>query len=192
MPFANKEDKIGEAIVEGGLNRIEPPYPFKKMEEKMTEVILATSYWIHLIATAIWIGGIYFILFIAIPSAKNILGGEAGKLMGEISRRFTPIANYSILLLFITGVALTGLNKQFSGIGIFENKWTLILAIKHIIVFGMIVTHFYRGLVLNPKIARTESAPDKTTLQKLSLNLVKVNFGLGIVVLLLSGITAVL
>lgn len=158
----------------------------------MTEVILATSYWIHLITTAIWIGGIYFILFIAIPSAKNVLGGEAGKLMGEISKRFTPIANYSILLLFITGVALTGLNKQFSGVGIFENKWTLILAIKHIIVLGMVVIHFYRGLVLNPKIARTESATDKTTLQKLSLNLVKVNFGLGIVVLLLSGITAVL
>lgn len=158
----------------------------------MTEVILATSYWIHLIATVIWIGGIYFILFIAIPSAKNILGGEAGKLMGEISKRFTPIANYSILLLFITGVALTGLNKQFSGIGIFENKWTLILAIKHIIVLGMVVIHFYRGFVLNPKIARTESATDKTSLQKLSLNLVKVNFGLGIVVLLLSAITAVL
>jgi len=158
----------------------------------MTEVILATSYWIHLIATVIWIGGIYFILFIAIPSAKNILGGEAGKLMGEISKRFTPIANYSILLLFITGVALTVLNKQFSGIGIFENKWTLILAIKHIIVLGMVVIHFYRGLLLNPKIAKTESASEKMILQKLSLNLVKVNFGLGIVVLLLSGITAAL
>ena len=158
----------------------------------MTEVILATSYWIHLIATVIWIGGIYFILFIAIPSAKNILGGEAGKLMGEISKRFTPIANYSILLLFITGVALTVLNKQFSGIGIFENKWTLILAKKHIIVLGMVVIHFYRGLLLNPKIAKTESASEKMILQKLSLNLVKVNFGLGIVVLLLSGITAAL
>ena len=162
------------------------------MEDKMTEVILATSYWIHLIATVIWIGGIYFILFIAIPSAKNILGGEAGKLMGEISKRFTPIANYSILLLFITGVALTILNKQFSGIGIFENKWALILAIKHIIVLGMVVIHFYRGLLLNPKIAKTESASEKMILQKLSLNLVKVNFGLGIVVLLLSGITAAL
>ena len=158
----------------------------------MTEVILTTSYWIHLIATVIWIGGIYFILFIAIPSAKNILGGEAGKLMGEISKRFTPIANYSILLLFITGVALTILNKQFSGIGIFENKWALILAIKHIIVLGMVVIHFYRGLLLNPKIAKTESASEKMILQKLSLNLVKVNFGLGIVVLLLSGITAAL
>lgn len=158
----------------------------------MTEVILAISYWVHLVATVIWIGGITFILFIAIPSAKHVLGGEAGKLMGEISKRFTPLANYSILFLVITGIALTGLNKQFSEIGVFENKWTLILAIKHIIVLGMVVIHFYRGLALNPKIARTESATEKTNLQKLSLNLVKVNFCLGIMVLLLSGITSAL
>ncbi|HLA50714.1 MAG TPA: DUF4149 domain-containing protein [Thermodesulfobacteriota bacterium] len=158
----------------------------------MTEVILAASYWLHLIATVVWIGGITFILFIAIPSAKHVLGGDAGKLMGEISKRFTPLANYSILFLVITGIALTGLNKQFSGIGVFENKWTLILAIKHIIVLSMVVIHFYRGLALNPKIARTESAAEKTNLQKLSLNLVKVNFCLGIMVLLLSGITSAL
>ena len=63
---------------------------------------------------------------------------------------------------------------------------------QHIIVLGMVVIHFYRGLLLNPKIAKTESASEKMILQKLSLNLVKVNFGLGIVVLLLSGITAAL
>ena len=47
----------------------------------MREIILAGSYWLHLIATVIWIGGITFILFIAIPSAKQVLGVEAGKLM---------------------------------------------------------------------------------------------------------------
>jgi uncharacterized membrane protein len=162
------------------------------MEGKMKDLILIACYWLHLIATVVWIGGITFILFIAIPSVKHVLGGEAGKLMGEISKRFTPLANYSILFLVITGITLTGLNKQFLGIGVFENKWTLILAIKHIIVLSMVVIHFYRGLALNPKIARTESAIEKTNLQKLSLNLVKVNFCLGIMVLLLSGITSVL
>ncbi|MBI5050819.1 MAG: DUF4149 domain-containing protein [Nitrospirae bacterium] len=157
----------------------------------MKELILATIYWLHLISTVIWIGGITFILFIAIPSAKQVLGIEAGKLMGEISKRFTPIANYSIIFLVVTGVALTGLNKQFSGIGIFENKWTWILTLKHIIVLVMVVVHFYRGLVLTPKIARTESSAEKATLQKLSLNLVRVNFYFGMLVLLLSGITSV-
>ncbi|MDP3111360.1 MAG: CopD family protein [Thermodesulfovibrionales bacterium] len=158
----------------------------------MKEVILAAAYWLHLTATVVWIGGIAFILFIAIPSAKQVLGGEAGKLMAEISRRFTPSVNYSIILLIVTGIALTGLNKQFIGIGNFGNNWTLTLTLKHLLVLGMIVIHFYRGLMLAPKIAKTESVTGKTSLQKFSLNLVRVNFCLGILVLLLSGITSVL
>lgn len=158
----------------------------------MRELILVTSYWIHLVATVIWIGGITFILFIAIPSAKQVLGADAGKLMGEIAKRFTPLANYSIALMVITGIALTGLNKEFSEFGILKNNWTMVLTLKHILVFGMIVIHFYRGLALVPKIMRAASDTEKATLQKLSMNLVKVNFGLGMLVLLLSGITHVL
>ena len=154
----------------------------------MREIILVVSSWLHLTATVVWIGGIAFILFIAIPSAKQVLGADAGKLMGEISKRFTPIANYSIIFIVVTGAALTGFNKQFSGIGNFGNSWSLTLIMKHVLVFVMVAVHFYRGLILAPKIARTETVPKKTSLQKLSLNLVKVNFCLGVIVLLLSGI----
>ena len=158
----------------------------------MKELILIACYWIHLIATVVWIGGITFILFIAIPSAKQVLGGEAGKLMGEISKRFTPIANYSIILMIVTGFVLTAVNKQFLGIGNFGNSWSLGLIVKHVFVLGMVAVHFYRGLVLAPRIARTEPASQKASLQKLSLNLVKVNFCLGLIVLLFSGIISIL
>lgn len=158
----------------------------------MREIILAVSYWLHSIATVIWIGGIFFILFIALPSAKQALGAEAGKLMGEISKRFTPIANYSIIVLIVTGVVLIAADKQFSGIGNFENNWTLVLIIKHLLVVSMVAVHFYRGLILAPKIAKTEPASEKASLQKSSLNLVKVNFCLGLIVLLSSGIISIL
>ena len=147
----------------------------------MRELILAVSYWLHLVATVTWIGGITFILFIAIPVAKQVLGTDAGKLMGEISKRFTPLANYSIFFIIITGIALTS-----------TNQWTWVLIVKHVLVLGMVAVHFYRGLILAPKIAITESVFQKTFLQKVSLNLIKVNFCLGMAVLLLSGITSVL
>lgn len=158
----------------------------------MSEIILAGFYWLHLIATVIWIGGIFFILFIAIPSAKQVLGAEAGKLMGEISKRFTPIATYSIICLLVTGAVLTAVNKLFFGIGNFGNGWSLGLIVKHVLILGMVAVHFYRGLVLTPRIATTEPASEKTSLQKLSLNLVKVNFCLGLIVLLFSGIISIL
>ena len=157
----------------------------------MQALILAVSYWLHSVAAVIWIGGITFILFIAIPASRQVLGTEAGRLMGEISKRFTPLANYCIILLVITGILMTGLNKQFSGVETFKNNWTLILAVKHIFVLGMIIIHFYRGLILTPMIGRTESANKKASLQKLSLNLIKVNFCLGMLVLLFSGFIAV-
>jgi uncharacterized membrane protein len=158
----------------------------------MREIMIAESYWLHSIATVVWIGGITFILFIVLPSAKQVLGVESGKLMGDISKRFAPIANYSIILLIITGVVLTAVNKQFSEIGNFGNGWSLGLIMKHVLVLGMVTVHFYRGLVLAPRIARTELASEKASLQKLSLNLVKVNFCLGLIVLLFSGIISIL
>ncbi len=157
----------------------------------MRELILTFSYWLHLISTVVWIGGIIFILFVAIPSSKQVMGTEAGKMMGEISKRFTPLANYSIILLVVTGIILTGLNKQFTGTGTFGNNWTLVMILKHIIVLVMIAIHFYRGLLLMPKIGRTESSTEKKSLQKLSLNLVKVNLSIGILILLLSAISSV-
>lgn len=156
----------------------------------MRAFIVAISYWGHLMATSVWIGGIIFVLFVAIPSSKHVLGADAGKLMGEVSKRFTPLANYSILLLVITGAVLMGLSKQLSGIGTPHNNWTSVLILKHVFVFGMIIIHFYRGLFLVPKIMNTISATEKANLQKLSLNLVKVNLSVGILVLLLSGIAA--
>lgn len=154
----------------------------------MREIILAASHWAHLIATVIWIGGIIFVLFVAMPSAKQVLGSDAGKLMGEISKRFTPIVNYSIIFLVVTGVILTVFNKQLSGIENAENSWTLILIVKHVLVLGMVGVHFYRGLILAPKLIRTEPSEQKASLQRLSLNLVKVNFYLGLLVLFFSGI----
>ncbi|MBI3599718.1 MAG: CopD family protein [Nitrospinae bacterium] len=153
----------------------------------MRGLISVTSYWLHIGAAVIWIGGIGFILFVAIPSARQILGAEAGKLMGELSKRFTPLANYSIIFLAATGIVLTDFNKQFSGIGVSVNSWTFVLILKHILFIVMIVIHFYRGLVLTKKIGRAASSDEKAALQKLSINLVKVNFSLGMLVLLLNG-----
>src|SRR3972149_2704921 len=104
----------------------------------MEGIMIAGSYWLHSMATVVWLGGITFILFIVIPSAKQVLGAEAVKLMGVISKRFTPIANYSIILLIVTGVVLTAVNEQFLGIVNLGNNWSLGLIGKHIFVLGMV------------------------------------------------------
>lgn len=167
----------------------------------MEYTIIAISYWLHLLATVIWIGGIFLILFAALPSAKEYLNKEASGFMSIIGKRFTPFANYSIFILVITGILMVSLNRGFNSLTTLETIYSKILFLKIIIAVVMIIIHFFRGLCLNPRIARFSSMIEKSSeeesetissrisnLKNLSLNLVKINFGLGMIILILSSL----
>lgn len=153
----------------------------------MGDPLAIFGYWLHLGAAVFWIGGIAFILLIAIPASKSVPGNDSGLIMGEIAGRFGPLANWCILLLIVTGILMTGLAARYSGVMHQDNNWTIVLLVKLALVSAMVGIHFYRGLVLGRMIARVENGAGKSSLQKLSLNLVKVNLALGSAILLLSG-----
>ena len=151
----------------------------------MKELLLIALIWFHLTATIIWLGGITFILLVAIPAARQALQGEAWGLMGEVTKRFTPMANLSILFLLLSGIFLMAIDGNISGEVLKGGHGTAML-LKLLLFLLMAGVHFFRGKVLAPRIARTQSDGEKSRLQKLSLNLVWLNFGSGLVVLLLS------
>ena len=153
----------------------------------MKDIAVIVGYWLHLGAALFWIGGIAFILFIALPSSKKVMGSDSGRIMGEIAGRFGPLANWCILILISTGVALTALSSRYEGAIPPQNSWTVALLVKVALVSVMVAIHFFRGLILSRIITRTEDDSRKSVLQKLSLDLVKVNLALGTVILLLSG-----
>ncbi|MBI5902647.1 MAG: hypothetical protein HZB84_04075 [Deltaproteobacteria bacterium] len=143
----------------------------------MAGLALNFTVFLHLLSSVVWIGGIIFTLLIAIPASKEVLGSDAGKLMGGVSKRFTPFANYSILLLVITGAVLSFLHKG--------SYMSAPFYLKTAMAATMISIHFYRGLLLAPKIAKSEPV-NKASLHKLSLSLVKLNLALGVAVLFLA------
>lgn len=149
----------------------------------MIEIILN---WLHLIATVLWLGGIAFLLFVAIPKTKQALGQEAGKLLGEFSKKFKIFADLCIVVLVITGVGLYIINKPISDGMVIWNNSILLVILKHIFVFLMISIHLFRNLILAKQINKESSTHKKSILQKLSLNLVKLVFIFGLIVLLLS------
>ena len=119
----------------------------------MNEILLTVVTWIHLLSAVIWIGGIFFILFVALPIAKKTLE-QPGKLMGAIGKRFVPMANINILLTFITGIFMSLLSYIFSELVSLNSLWTQTLFAKVLTALAMAGIHFYRGLVLTPKIER--------------------------------------
>lgn len=157
--------------------RFVPPGTAKKKEGVMSGLALNFIVFLHLASAVLWIGGIIFVLFVAIPASKEVMGTEAGKIMGALSRRFSPLANYGILLLVVTGLVLSLLQGGAYARAPFYLKTALAVI--------MIAVHFYRGLILAPKIARSEPQ-EKTSLQKFSVALVKLNLTLGVAVLFLA------
>jgi uncharacterized membrane protein len=163
----------------------------------MNLIVLSLSHFFHLFATVIWIGGIFMVLLVILPSARTTLEPAAmGGLMKEITRKFTPLANASILVMVITGIIIALYKEKFGGFFKMGDFWNGTLVFKHLLVALMIIIHFYRGLVLAPRIgklsAEAAGSPSLSAqvarLQKFSLNLVKANFGLGIMVLLVTAV----
>jgi uncharacterized membrane protein len=152
----------------------------------MIDVIIVISHWMHVLAAVVWIGGIAAILLVVLPSGRKVLSGEAPRLMAEVSQRFTPLANISIGLLVITGLVLVFSQSPETG----ANRWSWSLGLKLLLAMLMFLIHFYRNLFLAPDIGRTTSETSKASLRKLSLNLVKMNFGVAILVVLISSILA--
>jgi uncharacterized membrane protein len=135
------------------------------------------------------------ILLVILPGAKNALDSTAmeSRLMKAISNRFTPMANISILILIASGIVIAYYEKNLAGFLDFNHPWNIVMFLKHFLVTLMIIIHFYRGLILNPKIGRVSSRINESQmagLKKFSLNLVKTNLVLGITVLLLTGISS--
>ena len=156
--------------------------------------VLALSHFIHVMGTVVWIGGILMTLLVILPSSKAALESApmVGKLMKEVAKRFTPLANISILMLIATGIILFYYDKNYTSFLDLKNRWNVVIALKHFFVATMIVIHFYRGLILNQKIEKFSSQPNEkqsSRLKEISLDLVKVNFALGIIVLLLTAVS---
>lgn len=100
---------------------------------------------IHLLATAVWIGGMFFIHFILQPSMNVLDPHQGGLLMGGVAKRFTIAAWTSTLALIITGIMKTPDGMMFDT----STETGIILTAKHVMIALMIAA----GLVISLSVA---------------------------------------
>ncbi len=63
--------------------------------------------WIHLIAAAAWIGGMFTNFFIYMPALGKVLDPPTmGKLMGAVMKRFKVMVYIAITVFILTGILL--------------------------------------------------------------------------------------
>ena len=114
--------------------------------------VLTLSYWLHLLSTVVWLGGLALLALVAWPAVrKDML--DAGQWAG-LQQRFTPWANISLVILWITGFLQMSADPNYDGFLAVKSLWSQALFIKHIAVAGMMVFGLYLQLRVQPALAR--------------------------------------
>ena len=152
-------------------------------------IVFALVTFLHDLFTAVWIGGLITLGLTVLPSVKKTLGKgpQTKKLMDAIQKRHGVFVYVSMIGLVLTGLLQANRSSVFQGLFSFDNAYSTILTLKHILVVAMIVIALYRSLVLGRK-----SGASTPSQEKLKAGLLMVNIVLGIAILLLSGFTAAL
>jgi len=167
----------------------------------MPNWVLALSFWLHMIATIVWVGGLALMALVVWPSARAAMGPgpELGEFIRKLQKRFNPLAWLSLAVLIVTGLTQMSASPHYDGLLRITNPWTVAILAKHLVVGAMILIGLYMQLGLQPELARLtmlethgHEVPNAEKLRQQELNLVRLNLLCGVVVLGLTAVARVL
>ena len=118
----------------------------------MTFWILVASYWIHLLATVVWLGGIALMAFIAWPALRQ--GALSSNQWFMLQKRFVPWVNAALIVLLITGFIQMTNDENYNGFLAVDSLWAWAMLLKHIAYGGMVVLTVYLQFGLHPAMSR--------------------------------------
>lgn len=114
---------------------------------------LVFSYWVHMVATVIWLGGLALMALVAWPAfRKQTLAANQWL---ALQRRFIPWINLSLALLLITGFLQMEASPHYEGFLQFNNLWSQAILVKHIAFLGMVAITVHVQARVYPAMERT-------------------------------------
>jgi putative copper export protein len=122
----------------------------------MPTIALAFSYWLHLLATIVWIGGLAALVLL-VPALQVPAGGALDGAPGDrLYRRFTVVSNFALAVLLVTGmVQLVGEKApNYQGVLNFASLWAQIILAKHLVIAAMIAVGVYAQGSVDPALKR--------------------------------------
>jgi len=109
----------------------------------MAQLLISVSYWLHAMATVVFIGHFVLLAGIYLPALY-----KHGMDLSAISKRSRPWLYASLIVFLITGIYLTHVDQNYQGIGNFNNFWAVMMLVKHILVVVMIALGFWFNAIL--------------------------------------------
>lgn len=119
----------------------------------MTFWVLVASYWVHLLSTVVWLGGVATMAFIAWPALHR--GTISANQWFQLQKRFLPWVNAALILLLITGFIQMTNDENYEGFLVLDSLWAYAMILKHIAYAGMVTLTVYLQFILYPAMTRT-------------------------------------
>jgi uncharacterized membrane protein len=153
---------------------------------------LAITYWLHLLATVTWIGSLAGISFLVLPAMQRSLSPETQLVFIEaMQKRLEPIAWFSMSLLVLTGLFQMSVNPHYDGFLSLSTQWSLAILAKHLLGIVMVVVSAIQTWEVIPAIRRaivksrkSRNTEELDALRRREILLLRMNFGLAILILL--------
>jgi uncharacterized membrane protein len=125
------------------------------MIESMPTWALSLSYWIHMVATVIWLGGLISISFVILPFIqKKMNGAEKEKILDGLQQTLNPIGWFCLVILVGTGMFQMSAHPSYQGFLAIENNWAVALFLKHIFIVFMVIAMGYLTWFVIPGLKR--------------------------------------
>lgn len=161
--------------------------------------VLAASYGVHLLATAVWVGSMALLLLLAGSAVRQ--GQVLAAPWSRWQRRVLLWGNSSLVLLLLSGFYQMTNDSNYSGFLVVDGVWAWAMLLKHVAYAGVVAVAAAWQFWLLPAQERlrllAESRPllaqvEGQRLRQRERQLLWLNVGFGAAVLLLTAvITAV-
>lgn len=122
----------------------------------MPDLLIAGSYFFHMVATVVWVGGITVMGLVVYPGSRRVIGDPSmrGALIAELNRRFSPLAMIALATLIVTGLSQMAVNPNYTGLLEIDNAWAWAILLKHAAFGLMTLAGAYSVWGLGPAITR--------------------------------------
>ena len=152
---------------------------------------IVVTYWLHFIATVMWVGNLSAIAFLLLPAMKRALDPNAQlALIEAIQKRFEPLAWFSLSLLILTGLFQMSVNPHYDGFLSTSTQWSLAILAKHFLGMFVIVATAIQTWDVTPALHRAlvkskkmDNSYELESLRRRETRLIQINLILGILLL---------
>ncbi|MEW5869238.1 MAG: CopD family protein [Chloroflexota bacterium] len=159
---------------------------------------LTLAYWLHMLATVAWMGGLAALTILVLPAARKALAAPAYlAFLGEVQRRLDPLAWFCLALLGGTGLLQMSASPNYQGFLAIQGRWATAILLKHLVFLGMAGLSAYLSWGLLPRLRRLAllqargrkvDEREASGLQQQEAWLLRLNLFLGVLVLALTAV----